>query len=383
MDGPFIYDKYVTGKNFFGRKKDCGIISNLLSAGEHIALYDTPKSGKTSLIQQTLFNMRVAGRQFLVAQLSLLNIRTVPAFLCRLGSTVIRTAVSSPEEYADVTARHLSGTHFLFEKSRYVESGEILSLSWDVDDSDIEAIMKLPQALSTELGVPIILILDEFQNIMLAGDWEKTLKIKERTLAAQKEVTGPKASFIFCGSMTNAMKEIFDVRRFFYRQVERYPMSRVDEREIIDHVVKGFSSGGKVIERELLLGMCKLFRNHLGYINHFASIVDSLSKGYIVENTLMEALGMLLSIHEPRFISVMYSLTTFQVSLLRAILDGHNKFSATEVIESYSLNSSANVKRLKDALIKKEVVTFNDKDEPLLLDPLFEYWVRKYYFEMQ
>ena len=68
---------------------------------------------------------------------------------------------------------------------------------------------------------------------------------------------------------------------------------------------------------------------------------------------------------------------------MRAILDGHTRFSASEIIQRYGLNSSANVKRLKDALMKKEIVTFDEKDEPTLLDPLFEYWVRKYFFEMQ
>jgi hypothetical protein len=50
------------------------------------------------------------------------------------------------------------------------------------------------------------------------------------------------------------------------------------------------------------------------------------------------------------------------------------------VIEKYGLNSSANVRRVKDALKKKEVITFNEKDEPVVLDPLFEYWVGKHYF---
>ena len=49
----------------------------------------------------------------------------------------------------------------------------------------------------------------------------------------------------------------------------------------------------------------------------------------------------------------------------------------------YHLNSSANVRRVKDALKKKEVLTFNEKDEPVILDPLMEYWLNKYYFEIQ
>ena len=52
------------------------------------------------------------------------------------------------------------------------------------------------------------------------------------------------------------------------------------------------------------------------------------------------------------------------------------------LIKQYGLNSSANVRRLKDALCKKEIVTFDEDETPIVLDPLFEYWVRKEYFNM-
>lgn len=181
--------------------------------------------------------------------------------------------------------------------------------------------------------------------------------------------------------MVNAMKEIFEVKRYFYRSINRVNISPADEKDIIEHIVKGFLSSGKVIERELIIGMCRLFRNNLWYINHFIAICDSMSKGYIVESTLLDALERLISIHEPKFTSIVNNLTTFQLSLLKAIIDGYTKFSATDVIQKYSLNSSANVKRLKDALCKKEIVTFSDNDVPIIIDPLFEYWVRKYFFE--
>jgi len=93
-------------------------------------------------------------------------------------------------------------------------------------------------------------------------------------------------------------------------------------------------------------------------------------------------LGSLLAVHEPRFVATMNDLTTFQVSLLRAILEGNTRFSSAEVIRQYGLNSSANVRRLKDALCKKEIVFFDGNDNPVLLDPLFEYWVRRSYFKM-
>jgi sulfite reductase alpha subunit-like flavoprotein len=95
----------------------------------------------------------------------------------------------------------------------------------------------------------------------------------------------------------------------------------------------------------------------------------------------MDALRTIISIHEPRFYSIVNDLTDHQLSLLLAILDGVTRFSASDVIEKYRLNSSANVRRVKDALKKKEVITFNEKDEPVILDPLFEYWVNNHYFE--
>ena len=108
-----------------------------------------------------------------------------------------------------------------------------------------------------------------------------------------------------------------------------------------------------------------------------------MSKGFINEAILVDALNAMIAVHEPRFKVLINDLTDHQLSLLKAVLDGVVKFSASDVIERYSLNSSANVRRVKDALRKKEIITFKDKDEPVILDPLFEYWVSRYYFEMQ
>ena len=205
----------------------------------------------------------------------------------------------------------------------------------------------------------------------------------ENVIEENKDNKNPGCSLIICGSMLNAMSEIFEIKKYFYRQVEHLSLSQTDEKEIIEYIIKGFLSSGKVIEKESLIDICKLFRNNVWYVNHFAAICNSLSKGYITEATITEALDNLISIHSPRFAAYMNSLTTFQVNLLQAILDGHKKFSTSEAISKYGLNSSANVKRLKDALIKKEIVSFRESENPIIIDPLFEFWVRKYFFEME
>ena len=383
MDTAFPYDKFVTGKNFIGRKSECTILSNLLSQGEHVALYEPPKSGKTSLIQQALFSMRFGTRSFTVGQFSVLNIRTVDEFLLRMGSTVIRMVASTPAEYAHYVAQYLHGTHFVFDENAFADRDELLSRGWDLDADDVKAVLRLPFRIAADRGTPLILILDEFQNVNLTEDGDRILRPLDAVIKEEAEAGHKGFSFIFCGSMVNAMKEIFETSRLFHRHVTRVRLSPVDEREIADHVVKGFLSGGKVLDKELLVGACRLFKNNFWYINHFASICDSMSKGYIMEPVLNDALDCLIAMHEPCFRERMNNLTTHQVSLLRAVVDGVTKFSASEVIRKYGLNSSANVKRVKDALMKKEILEFDRQDIPHFLDPLMEYWVKKYFFETE
>lgn len=379
MASAFIYDKYVTGKNFIGRKTDCTILANLLEAGENVYMYGPPESGKMSLVQQTLFNMRMTGRQFMVGQLDLFNVRRTDDFLLRFGAAVIRSCASLPEEYAELAARYLSGSHFVFDPMRFSTCGEIISLNWDMDRNDMMTMLTLPQRISQDRNVPYYMVISEFQNLMMAEDFEDLFKMMEEVMAQKpREI---RSCFVMMGSQVNAMKLIFEEKRFFWRLVNHVQLQNIEDRDIIEHVVKGFASGGKVIERELILGACKLFRSDMWRINHFFSICDSMSKGYINETILMDALMAMISIHEPHFKAVVNDLTDHQLSLLKAALDGVTKFSSSDVIERYSLNSSANVRRVKDALRKKEVITFNEKDEPVVLDPLFEYWMNKYYCE--
>ena len=381
MASAFVYDTYVTGRNFIGRKMDCTILSNLLEAGENIYMYGPPESGKMSLVQQTLFNMRMAGKQFSIAQVDLYNVRTTDEFMQKLGSSVIRSCSAVPEDYPGLISRYLSGTHFVFDAMRYSTCGEVVSLNWDLDENDIRTMLMLPQLVAADRSQPFYLIVSDFQNLLMGEEYERLFAVMEGVM--REKSRDNRSCFVLMGSQVNAMKFIFEEKRWFWRLVNHIQLQPVEDRDIIEHVVKGFASGGKVIERELILGACKLFRSDMWRINHFFAICDSMSKGYINEAILMEALRTLIAVHEPYFKAIINDLTDHQVSLLKAVMDGVVKFSASDVIEKYRLNSSANVRRVKDALKKKEVLTFNEKDEPVVLDPLFEYWLEKSYFDKQ
>ena len=383
MDTPFVYNGYVTDKNFIGRGTERKILANLIKAGEHVSIYEPPKTGKMSLLMQVFSDLRNERAQFLVAMVDMLNVRTLEDFLIKFGTAVIKLSASTPDDYASLVETYLDGTHFVFDRVSFINTGEVLSLNWSPDENDIARLMELPQRLALAKEIRYVVVLNEFQNLMNADEYEKVFKIMETQMKERDRKAPYHAVFVMMGGMVNAMKLIFDEKRYFYRQANRVALSAVDNKEIIEYLVRGFLSGmGKSFDRNLAMGACELFKSNLWYINHLAAICDALSKGFVTETMMTDALHSMISVHQIRFVSIVNDLTDHQLSLLRAVLDGVVKFSASDVIERYHLNSSANVRRVKDALKKKEVITFNEKDEPLVIDPLFEYWLRKTYFEI-
>lgn len=340
METTFTYDRTVSGKSFVGRKTELELLEQAIRDGRNVAIYESPKSGKASLLKQCLFSLPGKDLKYQAFELSLLSIRSAEDFLKRFAA--------------------------LFNFS--------YNASQSFDESLISGLLSIAQTKAAMTGQRVIIILSEFQNLYKVSGGEKIIRLMEKASLDQN------VSWIWTGSQVNGMKEIFEKRKFFFRNHIRIKLQPISIKEAERFLIKGFLVSGKVIEAQQADHVYEILQGNIYYLQHFAAICDGLSRGFITEAVVAESILSLLSIHESRFISTIYDLTSFQINLLKAVLDGENRFSSSEVIKKYSLNSSANVKRLKEALCKKEIITFEDKDKAQLLDPLFEYWLRKYYF---
>lgn len=377
----FIFDHYVSGKDFVGRRNECAALANLLDKRENVAIYEAPKTGKRSLIRKVLSNMRVnEKKQFCVADLDLFNVRKIEDFLIKFGSAVIRPIMSTAEEYSVAVEKYLAGTHFVFDRERFANSDEVLSLGWSYDENDIIALFSMPGMIARDRQQPYYVVISNFQNILEDGDYELVLKAMEKVFAGDDKSEPNGAAYILSGSKVNAMKFIFEEKKYFFRQIEHLPLGPVDQKDYVEYIVKTFQPTGKVIERDMIISSCALFQGQMWYINHYMYLADTLSRGYINEALLLQALRMLIAVNEPRFIRMVDDLTGFQLSMVKAVLDGVKKFSSVDVVEKYGLNSSANVLRLKEALKKKEIISFDENGEAYFLDHLFEYWLLQVYF---
>lgn len=236
---------------------------------------------------------------------------------------------------------------------------------------------ELLRTLQDTSGYTLIYI-KNFQNILRLPDWEKTAAVLSHSM--QKEDA---PVYILSGSGINAMKHIFEEKKLFYRQYERVRLSPIDERSVTDHIIRTFLKVGRVVEQSQAERIYNTADGHPWYIWQIADTCFNLTKGYLSDSIITEAVDSLLYTHSVRFQETVDNLSRYQIYFLKAVFDGISKSSSSEVIERYRLNSSANVFRVKEALAKKEVITVDAPDTPRIIDPMFRLWLARNYFNEQ
>ena len=218
-----------------------------------------------------------------------------------------------------------------------------------------------------------IIYIKNFQNLLRLPDWEKTAAVLSHSM--QKEDA---PVYILSGSGINAMKHIFEEKKLFYRQYERVRLSPIDERSVTDHIIRTFLKVGRVVEQSQAERIYNTADGHPWYIWQIADTCFNLTKGYLSDGIITEAVDSLLYTHSVRFQETVDSLSRYQLYFLKAVFDGITKVSSSDVIERYRLNSSANVHRIKEALTKKEVISIDAQDTPTIIDPIFRLWLERF-----
>lgn len=351
MDLLFDFDKPATGNKLLGRREEIKLLADTLTEKKKSAvIYDAPKSGKNTLIYNALRLMKERRQDYVLCEIDFFNVRTYDEFLACFKKAI---------------------TNCFKEVNR----NSLLPFNIDFRNLPSEKILDVPQLIAEESGRMLVIYLKEFQNLATIEDGNFRLEQLEQTWSKQSNVR-----YIFSGSFVNMMKSIFEDRKVFYYMANPISLKPIGKRETVDHIVSSCLNIGRVIGQSEAEEIYRITGGNLWYINKLCTYCYGFPAGYITSVVVAEAEAALLHSCMPRFMQIMLDLTPNQINFLKAVLDGVQKFSSQEVLDKYRLNSSANVFRLKDALKKKEVITFDKDDIAHILDPLFEYWLRNFYF---
>lgn len=317
MESPFTHNTIASGNCFLARKKEVSQIAANIRDGIHTVIYEPPKTGKESAVRMALGQTEASGKPEVTA--------------------IDMLSMTDTEEFTDIIR-------------------DSISPSTDTKRS--------------------IVYIKNFQNMLRFEDWEKTAAALGKEM--QKECS---PLFIITGSGINAMKHIFEEKKLFYRQYMHVPLSPIDEKSVTDHIIKTFLRVGRVVEQSQAEYIYNIADGHPWYIWQIANSCFNLTKGYLSNSLIAEAVESLLYTHSVRFQETVDNLSRYQIYFLRAVFDGISKASSLDVIERYRLNSSANVHRVKEAMTKKEVISIDSQDTPHIIDPIFRLWLERSYFK--
>lgn len=283
----------------------------------------------------------------------------------------IHTVIYEPPKTGKDSAVRMALCQIFQNGIQDVRTVDMLNMT---DSEEFNAAIAGPESGSGDTGRSVIYI-KNFQNLLKFEDWEKTAAMLGREM--QKGCS----SYIITGSGINAMKHIFEERKLFYRQYAHVQLSPIDEKSVTDHIIKTFLRVGRVVEQSQAEYIYNIADGHPWYIWQIANSCFNLTKGYLSNSLIAEAIESLLYTHSVRFQETVDNLSRYQIYFLRAVFDGISKASSLDVIEHYRLNSSANVHRVKEAMTKKEVITIDSQDTPHIIDPIFRLWLERSYFK--
>ncbi|MDD5713794.1 MAG: hypothetical protein PHV64_02730 [Bacteroidales bacterium] len=379
MNSPFLFNRPLQAAEILGRTAGADWLASNLLKGQHSVVWDNPKTGKSSLINKVLMQIRKAGQDPLVCRLSCFNIRSENALYASLTNTLFRGVAGTYGEWEQLSASLLVISKPQISVPRHQDLEFCLNFPDNLTPEASDELARFPEAIACHLNRPVILVIESLHTLVQSSGIA-SCSLCRKLAALWKSLHH--VTFLISGSGSTAssgysvFRELFDVRKPFYGFAEHIPLEPIDEKEFTDYIIRSFAKAGRVISRDYAEMIYRKMEGHPYYVQYFADICFSNTKGYMNDTMYLNGMQELLDIFQQPFESVSQDLTNPQIFFLRALSDGVEQFSSRDVLQKYSLNSSANVYRVRDALEKKAIIETVRK-KPSFIDPLFKLWFKE------
>ena len=371
MEKPFVFGVATSGDNFTDREKETQRLLLNFTHGVNTILISPRRWGKTSLVKKVAQLAQTKTRK--IVYLDIFSCRTESEFYRLFATSVLKQTSSKWDEWVENTKQFLAHINPKISIGTDPMNDFSISFEYSMQDNAGNDILQLPEKIAIEKGIQIVICIDEFQQI---SDFEdsKTFQKKLRTVwQLQQHV-----SYCLFGSKKHLMNELFEKKNLpFYKFGDAIYLTKIETKYWIEYICKRFENTGKRISPELAKEICRLVDNHSSYVQQLAWLLWIRTTDMATEEQLTHALEDLLDQNNILFQSETENLSAYQMNFLKAVIDGiHSKFSSKEIILKYNLGTSANIVRLKSALLQKELIETDGK-EIILADPVFGVWFKR------
>jgi hypothetical protein len=367
---PFVFGRSTDYVNFTDREEEISWLRGNFKSLINTTIISPRRWGKTSLVENTAHTIMAEDNKIKVCLLDIFNVRNESEFYEYFAKEILKTTAGKWEEMVTHAKKFLSQLLPKITFSPDSQAEISFGVGWEALQKNPDDILNLAENIAISKKIRIIVCIDEFQSI---GNFPESLAFQRKLRSHWQHHHN--VAYCLYGSKRHMLLDIFsDAAMPFYRFGDIMFLQKIDNSIWGEFIKKRFEDTGKKISIEQAKYLAQLVNNHPYYVQQLAQqawlrIKTSGSKA-IIDDALQGIKNQLSLL----FVSQIEDMSTTQINFLKAVSNGETAFSSQEVLKKYRLGTSANLKKIKTALLSKEIIDIQGKTIEIL-DPVFKLWL--------
>lgn len=373
---PFMYGLIAENDNFIDRVEDRKQLKTFLGGGINVMLISPRRWGKSALVKAAMEELKQEDKQIRVCYLDASRIISEEEFYNKFAIAVIEAASSTLEKkWADFKQYVQALIPGVKLKASAFDAVEMeMELNFAPLKDSAERVLQLPEQISIDKGLHIIVCIDEFQQLSYLPNWKKMEATMRSVWQHQHH-----ANYCLYGSKRHMMMDIFNnSNNPFYRFGQVLYMKKIEKQYWMPYIIEGFTKTGKHISEELASMICDIAQCHSWYVQQFSLFVWMNTETEVTEEIVNRQLQVVIDTNADMFAKDIENLAASQVAMLRAVSAGETQFNAKEVVERYGLGAPRTITLNKKTLIKRDIIEVNG-DGYQFIDPIYALWFKREY----
>ncbi|MEA2171289.1 MAG: hypothetical protein QOF76_4589 [Solirubrobacteraceae bacterium] len=352
---PFRYGALALDEAFTDREAELAELLADARNGQDVALFAPRRYGKSSLVWRAA--QQLVRQRVLVAQIDLMTTPTRVKFAERLAKS-IHDDLATPLFRAKERLRVFAGLRIAPVISIDPEDGTP-SFSFtaavqreDLDDT-IERLLELPGKLAAERDRRVVLILDEFQEVV---DLDAALPKLMRSVFQRQ----PEVAHVYLGSRRHMMRRVFsDANEPFWRSAKQIELDVIAPAAFRPYIEGRFAQTGKKIAAEGLDAVLGLTKGHPYGTQELCYFLwqETPAGRTATPARVATALDGVLRSEHAHFSLTWSKAAGAQRAVLQALAREPGHVLGTAYRARHGLPAASSVQRALDALERDELVT--------------------------
>ena len=369
---PFRFGALALDDSFMDREDEVAELRSDVLNGQDVVIFAPRRFGKSSLAWRTA--QELVKRRVLVAQVDLMTTPTKEKLAEKLAKQIHENIASvlfrAKERLQVFRGLRIAPTvtidpedgsvGFSFEAGRRPE---------DVD-ATLERLLQLPAQLSSERERKVVLILDEFQEVVeIDPDLPKLMR------AVFQEQ--PDVAHVYLGSKRHMMERIFnDENEPFWRSAKQMELGVIPVALFRRHIESAFTRGGLVVEPEALDAVLAVTGGHPYATQELCyALWEQTADGRPADRAGFDlALDAVLRSEHAHFSLVWDRATSLQRRVLQGLAREPGRPLGSEYRRRHDLPGPSSVQRALQSLVRDELVA-RDGSVHRIAEPFLAEWI--------